>query len=151
MDEGVKQGEVIVRGVSRWWGIGLVFIIGVATGSVASGLASSEGSELPVADARLVGCGADVTLILDVEDLSSRPYELHASLGARDRVLPLVNSMTHPLVGAHQDHQSLIPQDGRLLIVASVPLGKGYALQYELLDSGSQVVLEGVLEPNTCG
>lgn len=131
-------------------GIALVFVLGVATGVLASGLMGAVDSELPAGDARLVGCGANVTLIVDAGNLSDRTYELRASFAAREgALLPLINSMTHPLVGTHRGYQSLVPHDGRLLVVANVPVGKDSPLRYELVDGDAQVVLDGAL-PHTC-
>jgi hypothetical protein len=151
VDDGNGQAEVVVvkRG-PRLVDVGLILIVGVALGALVSGLVRSDRSEPAIGQVRLVGCGNHVTLVVDAEDLPHGPYELHASLGDGDRVLPLTNSMTFPLIGAQRDYQSLVPDDGRLWIVANVPLAKGQPLQYELVGSDSEVVVGGTFQPNTC-
>lgn len=124
----------------------MIFAVGIGLGAVGSRL-GSDSRNADGDDAIVVGCGADVTLIVDADDLGPGLHELRASVG--DRMLPMINSMTYPLVGKHRGHQWLVPDGGRLLIVANVPVGKGNTLRYELVGDGSEPAASGVL-PSTC-
>ena len=62
-----------------------------------------------------------MTLVIDAEHLDGGTYELQASIG--QRFLPVVNSMTRALVGSEVDHQYLVPDDGDLRVVVTLPAG----------------------------
>lgn len=116
----------------------------------AEGLAAASYSEpdAGVNGAVMVGCGSEVTLIVDADDLQGGTYEFRASVG--DRMLPMTNSMTFPLVGSHRGHQWVVPDHRRLLLVAQVPAGGADPVRYELVDGESEPVIEGTLGRAAC-
>lgn len=147
-DETSHSSEEIVRRTPRWLAGVAILVVGIAVGAVGSRLGTSDGRNPSVDGAAVVGCGAEKTLVLDVADLPPGSYELRASVG--DRMLPMINSMTYPIVGTHRGHQSLVPHDGRLLLAADVPVGTSNPLRYELVDDGSGQVVGGTIRAEQC-
>lgn len=140
-----KSAQTIVRTAPRWLGAAAIFAMGVGIGALAfDGDTSTQ--EVSLEDAIGIGCGV-VTLVVDAEDLPGGAYGLRASVGRR--MLPMINSMTYPLIGAHRDHQLLTPDDGRILVVANVPAGAGEAGRWELVGGDAEPAAGGVL-PDTC-
>ena len=141
------SNQTIFRRTPHWLVGAVFFAFGLAVGAIAVDR-STPGSPRPEGDdAMIVGCGADVGLIIDVDDLEAGRYELRASVG--DRMLPMINSMTFPIVGEHRQHQWVVPDEGRLLLVARVPLGRRDPLRYELVGGDLDAAARGVL-PITC-
>lgn len=143
----LRANQEVVRATPRWLAGVAIFLLGAGVGALAFGLDTSD-PDAAVEDSIAVGCGAQVTLIVDAKDLPAGIYELRASVG--DRMLPMINSMMYPLIGAHRGHQSVLPDDGRLLLVANVPVGKGNDLRYELVGDDLKRAFSGSLNPNTC-
>ena len=140
-----ESAQTIVRTAPRWLGAAAIFAVGVGIGALAFDGAPST-QEVSLDDAIGIGCGV-VTLVVNAEDLPGGTYELRASVGPR--MLPMINSMTYPLIGAHQGHQLLTPDDGRILVVANVPAGAGEAGRWELVGGDAEPAAGGVL-PDTC-
>ncbi len=142
----LRASQEVVRATPRWLAGVAIFLLGVGVGALAFGLDTSD-PDAAVEDSIAVGCGAQVTLIVDAKDLPAGIYVLRASVD--DRMLPMINSMTYPLIGEQRGHQSVLPDDGRLLLVANVPVGVGNDLRYEVVGGDSKPVFSGSLKP-TC-
>lgn len=149
VDGAHESSQEVVSRTPRWLPVVAIFAVGVWVGAVGFGGGGTEESPGSAVDgAAAVGCGGDLTLIVDADGLEEGAYELRASVG--DRMLPMINSMTYPLIGMHRDHQLVVPDGGRLLIVANVPVGEGSALRYELVGDGSKAAVSGALQPEAC-
>jgi hypothetical protein len=135
----LRASQEVVRATPRWLAGVAIFLLGVGVGALAFGLDTSD-PDAAVEDSIAVGCGAQVTLIVDAKDLPA---------GICDRMLHMINSMMYPLIGAHRGHQWVLPDDGRLLLVANVPIGKGNDLRYELVGDDSKPVFSGSLNTSS--
>lgn len=130
------------------WLVAVVLVVSVAGLFAWTSLRGS--SPTAVVRAVAVSCGGTMTLVIDAEHLDEGPYELQASIGPR--FLPVLNSMTQTLVGSEDDHQYLVPDDGDLRVVATLPAGLA-EVDYALLRVGAgdrPVVANETLEVEEC-
>lgn len=145
----MHSSEVVAVGTNRWATIGLVAVVAAAAGVfVGTRLDSSTTPQPSDPLAAAFECGGTTTLVVDVAGLDDIDYELRAELRPRI-MLPLTNDMTEPLVGAHQDHQYLHPDEGRILVAAAVP-NNGGAVPYEIVAVGGGVIASGTGPVHPC-
>jgi len=118
-----------------WWVVVLAAVgVGVLGGAALHAWLDEGGSEGGEPRVVAFGCRGSVTLVVDAEDLSHDAYELRATLGD-DRMLPLINAMTEPIVGQHRNHQYIEPDKGRLLVAANW-ISTQVSVEYELVAVG---------------
>jgi hypothetical protein len=147
--ESTSGGEV-VRGAPRS-PVAAAVVVTAATfgvGLLAGGnlFGGEHRAALPV-EAVAIGCVGNVTLTVGLEGLADGTYDLRASVG--DRMLPMTNSMTYAMVGSSRGHQSVVPDEGRLLLVANVPAGADRTVRYEIVGVDG-VVANGTVAPQDC-